>query len=186
MSVVVVNVYLRERYLAYQVLHIIVWERANGCDCSDKPFRKGVFTLNTLHDVPHSRAHVERKDIAPVPGDASRLQQAEETKQERLDITWLDKQTSLTLYLHKHNASVHLWLVIQFCVHIIPNQYMFRSSFFIPLLECKQIKHKRYFYRCIKMKKFLIKSYRRTLSTNRKAPGLFTFNYGGKKRKLGN
>lgn len=81
MSVVVVNVYLRKRYLAYQVLHIIVWERANGCDCSDKPFRKGVFTLNTLHDVPHSRAHVERKDIAPVPGDASHLQQAEETKQ---------------------------------------------------------------------------------------------------------
>ncbi len=56
---------------AYKIFHIIVWEGANGSYGSNEPFRQWVFALNTLHDVPHSRAHVELKDISPRPGDAA-------------------------------------------------------------------------------------------------------------------
>lgn len=46
-------------------------EGANGCYGSNESLGQGVFALNTLHDVPHSRAHVELKDISPRPGDAT-------------------------------------------------------------------------------------------------------------------
>ena len=55
-------------YLANQILHIIVWERADGCDGANEPLGERVFTLNALHDVPHSRAHVGQEDMAPGVG----------------------------------------------------------------------------------------------------------------------
>lgn len=45
-------------YLTDEILHVVMWERADGCDGADEPLGQGVFTLDALHDVPHSRAHV--------------------------------------------------------------------------------------------------------------------------------
>lgn len=53
-----VELHKKQAYLANQILHIVMWEWADGCDGADEPLRQGVFTLNALHDVPHSRAHV--------------------------------------------------------------------------------------------------------------------------------
>lgn len=40
-----------------EVLYVVMWEGADGSDCSDQAFWEGVFALNALHNIPHTGTH---------------------------------------------------------------------------------------------------------------------------------
>lgn len=40
-----------------EVLYVVMWEGADGSDCSNQAFGERVFALNALHNVPHTGAH---------------------------------------------------------------------------------------------------------------------------------